>query len=189
MNNQKRLTAEVFYRELVNKTLSSELGEYQKSKTWTRTMLEKVIKSILQNYSLKTEKEYFRIDMIGWTQKKTQLHNKCKKVNLNSHLWDLQAAVEHENNSKAWLDEVCKLAYIRCPLRIVIGYGTENAEDKLSIANEILKDTKAFTDSDQEFAIILGERTDNFGKAKNNPCGFHCWVSTKTKEFTEIICQ
>ncbi len=70
MNNQKRLTAEVFYLELVNKTLSSELGEYRKSKTWTRTMLEKVIKSILQNYSLKTEKEYFRIDMIGWIQKK-----------------------------------------------------------------------------------------------------------------------
>ena len=111
-----------------------------------------------------------------------RLYNKCKKVNLNPHLWDLQAAVEHENNPKAWLDEVCKLAYIRCPLRIVIGYGTENAENKLSIANEILKDTKAFTDSDQEFAIILGERT-------NNPCGFHCWVSTKTKEFTEIICQ
>lgn len=37
-------------------------------------------------------------------------------------LWSLDFAIEHENDRNAWCDEAMKLAYICCPLRIVISY-------------------------------------------------------------------
>lgn len=67
------------------------------------------------------QNEYFRIDAIQWTPK-AHLIDFPKDINLNKHLWDLEVAVEHENNPKDWMDEVVKLAHIACPLRVVIGY-------------------------------------------------------------------
>lgn len=83
---------------------------------------------------------------------------------MNPHLWDLRIAVEHENNSSDWSDELIKLAHIRCPLKVIIGYspcdlrypgGKEN--ERLSFAAEVLQMVDAFDPSSQEqILVILG---------------------------------
>lgn len=107
---------------------------------------------------IKTEKEYYRIDMIGWEDRKSEINKRDCKNNMKKYLWDLNVAVEHENDSTQWLDEVCKLAYIRCPLRVVISYG----EGDIEAAKFILKETRAFTNDDQEVLIILGKSSNEF---------------------------
>lgn len=138
-----------------------------------------------QKNNIEIQKEYYRIDLIGWTQRKDELvrTGKYKQAkNFNSHMWDLNIAIEHENSSKDWLDEVVKLLYINCPRRLVIGYVNYNkktrdieANDKLYLdcvlecLNSLDKDgTKMFIKKDDQFGILLGNAGyDDIGLDKN----------------------
>ena len=135
-------TDEPAFTELVNKTL---------------------IKTIIENSGLTAQHEYFRIDTVGWNGRYEALDAKeSKQIGLNRHLWDLEIAVEHENNKADWLDELIKLIHIRCPLKVVIGYNycdqREEAEKKkLIYAAKCMQMVKAFHTPDQEeYLILLG---------------------------------
>ena len=71
-------------------------------------------------------------------------------------------AVEHENDATDWNDEVIKLAHVRCPLKVVIGYNACNNRDdgdfiKLAFVAECLRQLLCFnSDHKDEFLIILG---------------------------------
>ena len=103
--------------------------------------------------------EYYRIDAIGFKPKWKQLDENSM---LHPHLWDLEVAVEHENDPKDWLDEVIKLAHICCPLRVVIGYvpteqRTHGDEERLTYAAAALQKLKCKENMKTgEFLIILG---------------------------------
>lgn len=57
----------------------------------------------------KTQREYYRIDLIGWTGEKAN--------------WDLEIAYEHENNPDTWEDELCKLCFVAPrDLRVLASY-------------------------------------------------------------------
>ena len=91
--------------------------------------------------------EYYRLDVSGWKQFKQEAEDICKKVNMNPYLWDLQIAFEHENKKKDWFDEVIKLLYVNCKLKVVVGYNDYknrdnhdySDENKLDALCEILK--------------------------------------------------
>lgn len=175
------ISAEEFYKRLIMKTLTLSKEAYKDDKKWTNTIVKEIILPLISAYKvdgkqIETSTEYYRIDVTGWTQRRNEIENECKAINMESHLWDLQIAIEHENKQFSWYDETCKLSYIKCPLRIVIGYGKENIEQKIKIAAHILKTTNAFTGTQQEFAIILGEHACSFGENPNNPCGYSMWV-------------
>lgn len=193
-----KLNAETFsekFEELLNKTLSEKgqdaLANIYKSNTeWTKLMLgdkhkrdipgaltnseskgilSQVLKEIDSN--IKTEKEYYRIDLIGWKENacKSTLKDHIKESaaeKMVSSLWNLEVAVEHENNENLWYDEVCKLAYVRCPLRVVISYKKNTSEEstkkKIEFAKYILNETNAFTNETEEFLIILGSSPTDF---------------------------
>ncbi len=176
--------------------------EKGKSKAFTKKIIE-LLKQVLEEMTnphhpikidsnkkskiqkLKTQKEYYRIDLIGWTQRKDKLKDSEKfeqAKNFNLHMWDLNIAIEHENSSKDWLDEVVKLLYINCPRRLVIGYVNYNkktrdieANDKLYLdcvlecLNSLDKDgTKMFIKKDDQFGILLGNAGyDDIGLDKN----------------------
>lgn len=103
--------------------------------------------------------EYFRIDAIKWIDRKKDI-DACKY--LSKHLWDLEIAVEHENDSRAWMDEVIKLAHICCSLRVVIGYlphGKRPAVDTecLNYITDGLKKLSCYDNMKHgEFMVILG---------------------------------
>lgn len=165
--------AEVFAKQFVDKANYVDKTLYSRNKKWTENTtkwIEKILTGTeitnILGKKAETSREYYRIDITSWIQREDELDT--KNIGLSPHLWDLEAAVEHENNSKEWLDEVCKLAYIRCPLRVVIGYGTDNLNEKIKIAKKILSETNAFTDDDQEFLIILGKKHNDFIQGRDN---------------------
>ena len=115
--------------------------------------------------SITTEFEYYRIDIIAYDNKrKDEAKEIAKSLGLSKedfspYLWDLEIALEHENNKREWLDEVIKLSHINCPLRVVIGYAEEKNEEKCrELASKVLqKKIGDNTPNDQEFMLILGK--------------------------------
>ena len=182
---------EKFKKNIANK--SDIVDKYITPKPWTQTMLGdtpnrskkkrpeninnaggvigQTIKEVFDN-KIFIDREYYKIDMIGWTQHKTEIESDCEKSNLKPYCWNLKVAVEHENDSSEWLDEVCKLSFIKCPLRVVIGYGNENFDKKIEIVKDILTKNDAFSDDKQEFLIILGKtKKELLGKTKKELLG------------------
>lgn len=114
------------------------------------------------------QREYFKIDLIGWQQRKDELEESPRigDYQLNRHFWHLGVAVEHENNSRDWTYELVKLLYINCPLRVVIGYLPKElnaAEQKQILDYAAAVVTKANADANgalvrkgQEYLLILG---------------------------------
>lgn len=130
------------------------------SNTEFTTFITGEINALLANAEKKKQNEYYRIDAIQWTPK-ADLIDKHEDIDLKDHLWDLEIAVEHENNSKDWMDEVVKLAHIVCPLRVVIGYMPWNKRDEdQKYLDHVSKWLKALKCKDNmqrgEFLIILG---------------------------------
>jgi len=126
-----------------------------------------------------TQKEYYRIDLIGWEQKKDTGHYEIDNdlgYQLNKHAWNFDIAVEHENDERDWSDEVVKLAYIFCELRVVIGYFPymKNENEKWELQqkhlNAVVQTIEQLNCYDNmnhgQFMVILGDvggkKEDNF---------------------------
>lgn len=158
---------EVFY-----KNYKANYAEY------TKMILEILEKNICkeenENRDDKTEmsKEYFRIDLIGWTDKRKEIYKeKYSEGILKRQGWSFDIAIEHENNYRLWAEEVIKLAYINCPIRIVIGYNDReigknkdlNKDIDIELLNEVLQslnylegDKRMLIKDNDAFGIILG---------------------------------
>ena len=132
-----------------------------------------------------TQKEYYRIDLIGWEQKRDTAHYEIDNdlgYQLNKHAWNFDIAVEHENDEKDWSDEVVKLAYIFCDLRVVVGYFPymKNKNEKWELQQKhldaVVGTIKQLNCSQNmnhgEFMIILGD------VGKENDEGFEKLVYT-----------
>ena len=133
-------------------------------KAYTQFILD-AIESFLKGQSFETSREYYRIDLTAWTQLK-QCGYLLKDRDFENYLWDLEVAVEHENNDKSWMDEVVKLMHINCPLRIVIGYLPleENKQIYISALNVEIKKVKTYDNmKNGEFLLIIGD-----SKCKND---------------------
>ena len=131
---------------------------------FTYLVNKKIIDEIVHDKEndIYVQHEYFRIDTTGWKKRYKELNaERAKALGLNRHLWDLEIAVEHENNHTDWLDELIKLIHIRCPLKVVIGYTPSDTRehdfDKLNFAAECMNKVRAFENSSkEEYLIILG---------------------------------
>lgn len=134
------------------------INKYIHNKDFTDFVIEKINK-IIREQGYIAQNEYFRIDAIGY---KTHWDNTDKMKKFNCHIWDLQIAVEHENDPADWLDEVVKLAHIYCPVRIVIGYVPFEQRpygdvERLEYATNILQKLKCKNNlTNGEFMVILG---------------------------------
>ena len=139
----------------------------------------RVIKDSKQANELIIQPEYYNIDLTEWEQKKSKtkerlyVENGLKGYRFEKYAWNFDIAVEHENDRNLWMDEVIKLAYVYCDLRVVIGYFPydEDIDNKLKMQKEYLK---AITETIKtlkcrenmkhgEYLIILGDV-----KSKNN---------------------
>lgn len=137
------------------------------------SQIESIIKEQpIDQKEVYAQKEYFRIDAIGYTSSHEKLpENFTKKSRLKEHLWDLEIAVEHENDSTDWLDEVIKLAHVCCPLRVVIGYVPCNTrQDDMMLLDYVAQALKKLKCRQNllhgEFLIILGN-SNTKGKQEN----------------------
>lgn len=167
------MDAKQFYNDYASLITNQYWDEYHDNSRWTDRVTA-LIESILQKNGLTAQREYFRIDVTGWVSHWTEVSDEASDLGLRPHLWDLKAAVEHENNSADWTDELVKLAHIRCPLKVVIGYTPcdirgegELEEKRLAFAARLLQRVEAFDSAFREqYLLILG----NSGpKSSTNP--------------------
>lgn len=107
---------------------------YQHSPKWTEVVLpiaEEVIRYMLNDVpehgDFKVDSEYFKIDLIGYTTKWSEVKEKGKK---RQHDWKLKIAYEHENSNK-WDDELCKLCHIVADLRVISSYYNLGQEETI----------------------------------------------------------
>lgn len=138
---------------------------YKDNRQYTNLINEHIIPEIIsEDFNLKSQREYLRIDVIGWSQKKdSSIESEAKNLEINPYLWDLEIAVEHENNEIDWSDEVLKLMHVSCGLKVIIGYSPYNKREddikKLNFVAKCMKETKAFAKSKytkEEYLVILG---------------------------------
>ncbi len=114
-------------------------------------------------FGFETSKEYYRIDLTGWRQRRDEIENKIpenKDYAFQPYCWDLEIAIEHENNDRLWMDEIIKLLHINCPLRVVIGYVPKSIpkEPYLEyVSTAITGSKKALGMENGDFLVILGD--------------------------------
>ena len=160
------MTAQEFLRDFqllfIEKKVEA-IAAYCSNKKFT-TFVMNEIEDIIKAHDFMIQKEYFRIDAIGWSPR-ADLIEDTEDVHLSHHLWDLEVAVEHENDQRDWMDEVVKLAHIVCPLRVVIGslpWMKRNGGPEFDMLNlkhvvKELKKLKCFENmAHGEFLVILG---------------------------------
>jgi len=161
--------------------------DYYTSKVWTNiitsknkndkypneeVIIDKVLRKIYGN--IKLTKEYYRIDNIAWEYLGEGYKGNYKDTEIHAHRWKLLAAIEHENKSDDWTDELVKLAYINCPLRVVISYGDYGKKGEYSKAIEVANDMAAdihlenyVNTENQEFLLIFGPRLEDIKNTTN----------------------
>ena len=179
MNTKKFINA--FYQlfDVESNYYQEAVKSYKDKKLFTNFITER-LKEIINEYQVSTE--YYRIDVSGWTQLREdndKYLNKNDDFKLKTYLWNFDIAIEHENDSQAWMDEVVKLLHIRCPLRVVIGYMPyDKREEDLYYLNQVFERIKTIRVFDQndfvndEYIVILGNskckgKTDRFFKYKS----------------------
>ena len=147
-------------------------------------LISRVIKDAKPSNKFIVQPEYYNIDLTEWEQKKLKtkeklfVENGLKGYRFEKYAWNFDIAVEHENDKNLWMDEVIKLAYVFCDLRVVIGYfpyikeGKEEMQQKyLDAIADTIKTLKCQENMKHgEFLIILGDvvfkETENFEKLK-----------------------
>ena len=140
------------------------LFEIYKSCAEFTPVITSIILDIIESAGYKSQKEYFRIDAVGWISHYVDMKTDAESENLkiNAHLWDLKIAVEHENSKVDWTDEVMKLIHVKCPLKVIIGYNYsdergEMERRKLSFVSKWMRKIDALQKGrDEEYLIILG---------------------------------
>ena len=76
------------------------------------TAITEEINQLIQCMGFKSQNEYYRIDAIGWKHHNDEAKSEAEDIELNWHQWDLEIAVEHENDLADWTDELTKLIQI-----------------------------------------------------------------------------
>ncbi len=179
----------------INQLELEEKWDLHSKRKFGETPFTKKIKEILTNV-IKDKKpskefvvqtEYYNIDLVQWQQKKSQnkeklfVENGIETYSFDKCAWNFDIAIEHENDKNLWMDEVIKLAYVFCNLRVVIAYFpyVKNGKEEMQ-----LKYLHAITDTIKtlscnenmkhgEFMIILGDvggkEADGFKKLVYTP--------------------
>ena len=157
--------AKWFFRKYTEKITWEKYAEaYRHDSEFTPLVTAAINEIIEDGTGWQHQNEYFRIDIVGWESHYETIKPEANEARLNAHLWNLEIAVEHENNKQDWTDELIKLMQIRCPLKVIIGYNyyddrEENECRKLGIAAKMLQATDAYQSiarDQEEILLILG---------------------------------
>jgi len=143
---------------------------YRDASIWTKKVIDKVRIMFNKDLELETQKEYFRIDAIGYTTKweeEKQIAEHRKKYERIKmyplHNWKLKVAYEHEN-SDGWSDELCKLCHITADLKVISSYYGSNKDD----IEKTLKYYIERLDSEGTMRRAEGQWLFVFGPRKNS---------------------
>lgn len=156
--------AERFFKEFIERVTWEEYHKSYLNDAEFTPVITSVIKEIIGKMGWIPITEYFRIDVIGYESKWESIKNCARSAGLGAYLWNMKAAVEHENSKKAWTDELIKLMQIRCPLKVIITYNyyderPEGDLKKLAVAADLMQKVDSFESikrDGEELLIIIG---------------------------------
>lgn len=179
--NDKFLTPEGFWESYVEMLNDSEpkltINDYQNNSGWTKQIITRVRKMIHSKMETKieTQKEYFRIDVIGYTTRWpdeiriSQEREKNDGIKMRPlHNWKLRVAYEHENSSD-WSDELCKLCHVAADLRVISSYcdfSKEDIEETLKYYIERLSKEGTMRRAEGKWLFVFGPRKKSGGSFK-----------------------
>lgn len=164
---------------------------------YTNLINKYIVPNILKNNCLNDSNEYYRFDVTGWKDAAPNetLKEQFGKAKLNYHAWTLEVSFEHENNSHDWSDEVIKLLYANCPLKIVVGYNDSLKRDhkilgdnhKLELLTEVIKNLNV--DITGEYLIIIGNgnKKGYIDKEGEEYFGYRAYLYNKNKNAFEEL--
>lgn len=206
------MRAEEFWTAFFDKVMKTKtetrkelVDLWDNSKDFTDKMTE-IISGIIKEFdkTLTVQPEYLRIDIPARKKNNGNGNEKsfCKvEPNFEKYDWNLEIAVEHENNYRLWMDEVIKLAHINCPLRVVIGYvhveknGNNISRDKTQkkqleilaqvadlLENNIVAWNNINPNYPNDFLIILG---DGNVRRKDDRCYYTPYMYNRNKKCFE----
>lgn len=173
----EQLNAINFLKKLKESLLIKEeqaKAVYHSNTAWTnfiKKTTEEMI-GIQENGKKSVSNEYYRIDTLKFAY--TDFYNTFKEKNykqsfgdkdyLNVYNWKNVYAIEYENDSHSWTDELIKLSHIRSDLKVIIAYsewlgGQEEylklIEEKISFAKVLLKNCQEESLKDK-WLIVFG---------------------------------
>jgi hypothetical protein len=98
-------------------------------------------------------REYLRLDMAFYSFPD-------RPADTSDVSWDLEVAIEHENNSEAWFDEWVKLCHIASGLKVLITYhdyreGRTSIDAKLDAALRLYRKVR-YKPADGTWLLIFG---------------------------------
>lgn len=109
--------------------------------------------------------EFYKIDFIYYKRR----DNPPKSFTIPSGEWvtnwDLEIAIEHENNYAHWLWDVAKLCHINCGLKVIIGYhhyGNEGKHGTIKQKLDFMKnvyDQIQYKQNPDNWLLLLGPNT------------------------------
>lgn len=129
------------------------IEKYGNRTRWTQTLTEIVNAFGLEHgYQENGEvaNEYFRVDIVFSKWVRDQ----------DPYAWDLDVAIELENDPRSWFDEVTKLHHLNCGLRVIMTYQdyddpAESLLSKVDRAVRLLK-TRKYPAHSGEWLLIIG---------------------------------
>lgn len=197
------ITAKIFFEEFQNKLCASD-ARYEKipyyqaylnCDNYTDLINHYIVPDILKAYGMSVSHEYYRIDVCGWHEEHDNvLKNEFKKTNMIWHSWKLDM-FEHENFFRNWNDELNKLLFINCPLKVVVGYNDVDKRydeimgdsHKLDLISKVISSLKVEVTG--EFMVILGNRGKGLDLSQGikNYFGYKAYLyDSNLKNFKEI---
>lgn len=186
------MNAQEFYHKFINAVVEENKTDngktyfevYHKSSDFTKLVTSIINRIIGSGVDEKTGKsyisqnEYFKVDTIGYIDRKKEMQSaaQAESITMNTYFWDLKIAVEHENDAKDWFDEAIKLIYLKCPLKVIIGYSPcdEREEElkKLHFLSTFMKKISAFSEHKESYLIILGNSAGSHNYEKFDYVGY-----------------
>lgn len=170
---------------------------YKMNGEFTGLVNRLIVNTILEENKLRWSNEYYRIDVIGWKNicGDERLKDDYNSARLRYHSWKLEFAFEHENDPEDWSDEVIKLLYVHCPLRVVVGYNDMKKRDdpvagdlaKLGLVAETISDLRVEVTG--EFLVILGNSSAEYNQIGGieNYFGYRAYLyDHETKSFRRM---
>lgn len=183
-NITKTLTLENFYKSFLKKVGENKVRieidykvDIENNTNYFMDLIMSLLEDILaveyrcDSYRKSiVSKEHYQIDMIACTSriyKEMKDIDEIREERLNKHVRNFDIAIEYESNCHDWLDKVVKLAYINCPIRVVIGYVDRRRSDSTEDAdsyylNAVIK-TLNELEKQNSTRIYLIKENDSFG--------------------------
>ncbi len=169
------VTAESFWDAFSSELLAACLSNptwqncFSSASDWTRFTAE-VFFSVGQKLGFDRDKEiqreFYKIDFIYYKVFDNPQENFVPQNKWEAN-WDLEVALEHENDHIHWLWNIAKLSHINCGLKVIIGYHHYDNEvrkgtikQKLDYVKELYEPRK-YKQNPDNWLLILGPYSYN----------------------------